>query len=100
MVGLRIPKRTDTLDLISKSGGLLLGTSANVSGTPSLRQAKDALKVFRGKVDIVLDGGALSTGVESTVVRQTPAGVQVLRQGAINRREIRTTIASVVEFQE
>ncbi len=100
MIGLRIPKRADTLDLISKSGGSLLGTSANVSGAPSLSQAKDALKVFEGQVDIVLDGGALSTGVESTVVRQTQAGIQVLREGAVSRREIRTTIASVVGFQE
>src|SRR5205807_6535399 len=42
MVGLRIPDRRDTLDLISKAGGSLLGTSANISGNLSLIKAEDA----------------------------------------------------------
>ncbi len=94
MIGLRVPGREDTLDLITKSGGSLVGTSANVSGAPPLRQAKDALKVFEGKVDMVLDGGSLSTGVESTVVRAITSGVQVLREGAISRGEIKTALKS------
>jgi len=100
MIGLRIPGRKDTLDLISKSGGSLLGTSANISGNPSLSKAEDALKVFDGKVDIVLDGGLMSTGVESTVVRKVKSGIQVLREGAISRGELRTALASSVELQK
>src|SRR5213080_1600696 len=88
-VGLRIPSRGDTLDLISKAGGSLLGTSANISGNPSLRKAEDAIKVFEGKVDIVLNGGITSTRPESTVVKQTRSGVQVLRQGAIGSKDLR-----------
>ena len=100
VIGLRIPGRQDTLDLISKSGGSLLGTSANISGNPSLSKAEDALKVFDGKVDIVLDGGLMSTGVESTVVRKVKSGIQVLREGAISRGELRTALASSVELQK
>ncbi len=100
MIGLRIPSRQDTLDLISKSGGSLVGTSANISGAPSLRNATDALKAFDSKVDMVLDGGVLSTWVESTVVRQTKSGLQVLREGAIGREELRTILRSNVELQE
>jgi L-threonylcarbamoyladenylate synthase len=100
MIGLRIPGRRDTLDLISKSGLSLLGTSANISGNPSPNKAEDALKVFDGKVDIVLDGGFTSTGVESTVVRKTKDGIQVLREGVISRGELRTALGSNVELQE
>ena len=100
MIGLRIPGRQDTLDLISKSGGSLLGTSANISGNPSLSKAEDALKVFDGKVDIVLDGGFMSMGVESTVVRKVKSSIQVLREGAISRGELRTALASNVELQK
>ena len=100
MIGLRIPGRRDTLDLISKSGLSLLGTSANISGNPSLNKAEDALKVFDGKVDIVLDGGFTSKGVESTVVRKTKDGIQVLREGVISRGELRTALGSNVELQE
>ncbi len=100
MIGLRIPARPDTLDLISKSGGSLLGTSANISGNPSLSNAGDALKVFDGKVDIVLDGGFMSTGLESTVVRKTKSSIQVLREGVISRGELGMALASNAELQE
>jgi L-threonylcarbamoyladenylate synthase len=100
VIGLRVPGRQDTLDLISKSGGSVLGTSANISGKLSLSKAEDALKVFEGKVDIVLDGGSMSKGLESTVVREAKSGIQVLREGAISRRELRTVLPSNVELQE
>ena len=99
MIGLRIPRREDTLELISKSGGSVVGTSANVSGTQSLRQAEDVLKTFEGKVDVVLDGGSLSTSGESTVVRSIEAGVQILREGAISRAEITAALKSTAAIQ-
>jgi L-threonylcarbamoyladenylate synthase len=98
MIGLRIPGRQDTLDLISRAGGSVLGTSANISGSSSLTKAEDALKVFEGRVDIVLDGGFMSMGVESTVVRKTKSGIQVLREGAISRGELRKALTSNVEL--
>lgn len=100
MVGLRIPSRLDTLDLISKSGGALVGTSANVSGKPSLRNAEDAFKVFDGKVDIVLNGGITSTNLESTVVKQDKSGIQVLREGAIGARDLRKVLTSNAQARE
>src|SRR2546422_9982218 len=96
----RIPDRRDTLDLISKVGGSLLGTSANISGNPPLSKAEDAFKVFDGKVDLVLNGGITSTGFESTVVKQTEFGIQVLREGAIRSRDIRKVLPSNVDLQE
>lgn len=99
MIGLRIPRRPDALDLISQSGGSLLGTSANLSGRPPLREAKEAFKIFQGKVDIVLDGGSLSTGIESTVVMETRSGIHVIREGAIGREELRVALPSYIELQ-
>ncbi len=98
MVGLRIPGRPDTLNLILRAGGALVGTSANISGDLSLRNAEDALKVFGGKVDIILNGGVTSAGVESTVVKQTKSGIQVLRQGALEPSDLRNTLASNSEL--
>src|SRR5256712_11535898 len=74
MVGLRIPDREDTLDLISKAGGTLLGTSANTSGNLSLRNAEDAFKVFEGKVAIVLTGGRTPPALQPTVLRRPKPG--------------------------
>jgi len=100
MVGLRIPSRRDTLDFVSKAGGFLLGTSANISGDLSLRKAEDAFRVFEGKVDIVLNGGITSIGLESTVVKQTKFGIQVLRKGAIESKDIGKVLPSNVDLQE
>lgn len=93
-IGLRIPDREETLDLISMSGGFLVGTSANTSRMPPLRNAEDALTVFDGKVDIVLDGGSVATNIASTVVRQTDYGIQLLREGAIKYVEFEASLAS------
>src|SRR2546427_52489 len=82
----------DTLDFIAMCGGSLVGTSANISGTPSIRRANEALKTFEGKVDLVLDGGTLSKRPESTVVRVTGKHVDILREGAVSRQEIVRTL--------
>lgn len=94
MIGLRIPGRNDTLDLISRSGGFLVGTSANISGMSPLRNAEDAPAMFEGKVDVILDGGSVSTRVESTVVKQTDYGIQLLREGAIKYGEFEAALPS------
>jgi len=100
MVGLRVPGRKDTLELISMCGGSIIGTSANISGTPSVRRAKEALEVFDGKVDLVLDGGSLSKSPESTVVRVTGKHVQILREGAVSRQEIVIALRSRLEYRD
>ena len=97
MVGLRVPGRKDTLDFISMCGGSLVGTSANISGAPSMRQADEALKIFEGKVDLVLDGGSLAKSPESTVVRATSKRVDILREGAVSRQEIVMALKAKVE---
>lgn len=100
MVGLRIPGREDTLELISMCGGSLVGTSANIAGAPSMRRAEEALEVFDGKVDLVLDGGSLSKSPESTVVRVTGNHINILREGAVSRQEIVMALRARVEYRD
>jgi L-threonylcarbamoyladenylate synthase len=97
MVGLRVPGRKDTLDLISMCGGSLVGTSANISGAPSTTRAEEAFSTFEGKVDLVLDGGSLSKSPESTVVRVRGKHVDILREGALSRQEIVMALKAKVE---
>ena len=100
LIGLRVPGRKDTLDLIAMCGGSLVGTSANISGAPSVRQAEEALKTFDGKVDLVLDGGSLSKGLESTVVRVAGKRVDILREGAVSRQEIVMALKAKIEYRD
>ena len=99
-VGLRVPRRKDTLDFIEMCGGSLVGTSANISGSPSMRQAEEALKTFDGKVDLVLDGGSLSKNLESTVVRATSKRIDILRKGAVGRQEIAMALKARIEHRD
>ena len=100
MVGLRVPGRKDTLDLISMCGGSLVGTSANISGAPSATRAEEALETFDGKVDLVLDGGSLSKSPESTVVRVRGKHVNVLREGAVSRQKIVMALEAKIEHRD
>ena len=88
LVGLRIPNHEPARRLIKECGGALIGTSANVSGRPSLRTAEEVLRELEGRIDLVVDGGPASLGRESTVVRLLEGETTVLREGAISRDDI------------
>jgi L-threonylcarbamoyladenylate synthase len=88
LVGLRIPNHETARRLIKECGGALTGTSANISGRPSLRTAEEVLRELEGRIDLVVDGGPTSLGRESTVVRVLEDETTVLREGAISRDDI------------
>lgn len=92
VVGLRIPDHETALRLIRECGGALIGTSANISGRPSLRTAEEVVRELDRRVDLVLDGGAAPLGRESTVVRVLGEESTVLRDGAISRDDILKTL--------
>lgn len=81
-IGVRVPNSASCLELIAACGGMLTGTSANISGKPSSRSAAEALDQLGDVVDLVLDGGRLG-GLESTVVQVDGDGVTILRTGPI-----------------
>jgi len=87
-VGLRVPARKDTLDLISSCGGMIVGTSANISGNPSRTSAREVMVELNGLIELVLDGGPSELGVESSVVKVWSGTVSILRARAIGRDQI------------
>ncbi len=87
-VGLRIPLRETTMDLIRACGGALVGTSANISGNASLITAPQVARELHGQVKVVLDGGATGSGIESTVVKVEEGHVSILREKAIAKGRI------------
>ena len=70
------------VSLIEACGGWLTGTSANLSGSPSVRTAAEAAVQLGDHVDLILDGGELE-GLESTVVQVVGDSIQVLRVGPV-----------------
>ncbi len=81
-LGVRVPGLKSCVELLEICGGWLTGTSANLSGRPSARNASEARSQLGGSVDLILDGGELS-GKESTVVQVVGEKVTLLRTGPI-----------------
>jgi L-threonylcarbamoyladenylate synthase len=81
-LGVRVPNSESCLELIEACGGYLVGTSANRSGSPACRTAREALRSIGKEVDRILDGGRL-VAAESTVIRIAGERIEVLRKGAV-----------------
>ncbi len=88
LVGLRMPKHDAASRLIHESGGAIIGTSANISGHPSLSTAEEVFRELKDRIDLVLDGGPAPLGRESTVVRVLGDEVTMLREAGISRDDI------------
>ncbi len=97
-VGLRQPDNELALRAIERAGGAVLLPSANRPGETPARSAREVLDVFDGKIDAVLDGGAVPTAEPSTVVRLTSKGYEILRPGALSEGRLRLAANLVVLF--
>lgn len=82
-VAFRMPDNRFTLKLIDLCGFPLAAPSANLSGLPSPTCAEHVYSDMNGKIPLILDGGACSCGLESTVVAFTEKGVKILRPGGV-----------------
>lgn len=82
-VAFRMPDNRFTLKLIDLCGFPLAAPSANLSGLPSPTCAEHVYSDMNGKIPLILDGGACSCGLESTVVTFTEKGVKILRPGGV-----------------
>jgi len=87
-VAVRIPAHPVPIALIGGVGMPIIGTSANLSGKPSILAAREICSQFGDKIDLVIDGGRCPGGRESTIVDVTGEVPRVLREGAISRQEL------------
>jgi len=92
-VGVRVPNHPVALELLRQGNGLLIGTSANISGKKSTVTAEDAAKQLGDKVDLILDGGRATLGKGSTVVNLADRRFRVERIGPISLKEIESILA-------
>lgn len=91
--GVRIPDHELARAVIEACGGLLRVTSANLSGAAPALTAADAMRDVGAGADLVIDGGAAGGGTASTVVRDAPGGLNILRAGAIPAAAIEAVAA-------
>ena len=92
-VGLRIPDNNIALQLISLCGGLLIGSSANITGEEPPRDVQEISGKLKEMVDVVLDGGPAVEGTPSTVADLTSDKPSILREGPISLKAILDALA-------
>ncbi|MES1201347.1 MAG: L-threonylcarbamoyladenylate synthase, partial [Pseudomonadota bacterium] len=85
-IAVRSPSHPVARDLLKAFGAPIAAPSANRSGHVSATMAAHVREDLGSVVDKVLDGGAATLGIESTIVAVDDAGgVTLLRVGAITR---------------
>lgn len=94
-VAVRMPNNITALRFIEASGGYIAAPSANTSGKPSPTTAQHVIDDLNGKIEMVLDGGAVGIGLESTIVDLTQEPVTILRPGYITEEMLRNVIGTV-----
>ncbi len=94
-VAVRMPDDAAGLALIKAAGGYVSGPSANTSGRPSPTTARHVLDDLDGKIDMILDGGPVPIGVESTIVDMTVEPPMILRPGAVTKEMLEETVGEM-----
>lgn len=87
-VAVRMPSHPVALALLSRTNFPVAAPSANSSGRPSPTDAASVASDLGDRVDLILDGGSSSVGVESTVLDLTGADMVLLRPGGCPVEEI------------
>lgn len=85
-VAVRMPVDEIAREVIDAGGGYIAAPSANTSGRPSPTTAQHVAEDLTGRVDMIVDGGAVEIGVESTILDVTVEPPMILRPGAITKK--------------
>ena len=94
-VGMRCPAHPVTRAIIAAAGVPVAAPSGNTSGRPSPTTAEHMLEDMDGKIDAIVDGGACSVGVESTIIDLTVTPPRLLRPGGVTLEQLREALGEV-----
>lgn len=94
-VAIRMPNHPVALNLIKNSQVAIAAPSANTSGRPSPTTAQHVENDLSGKIDMIIDGGAVGIGIESTIVDVTVNPPMILRPGYITKKMLEDVVGDV-----
>ena len=94
-LAVRFPVHTVARALIKAAGVPIAAPSANTSGKPSPTRAQHVIEDLDGKVDMIIDGGECSVGVESTIVHIAGRAPKLLRPGAVTLEMLEKVLGTV-----
>ena len=94
-VAVRMPSHPIALEMIRHGGGYIAAPSANTSGRPSPTLAGHVADDMDGIIPMILDGGAVGIGIESTIVDLTEEVPTILRPGFITKEMLEEVVGEV-----
>ncbi len=97
-VAVRMPGHKIALALIKAAGLPVAAPSANLSGRPSPTTARHVLEDLNGRIPLILDGGRVEIGLESTVLDLSGKNAKILRPGAITKEDLSPYLKEVDYF--
>jgi L-threonylcarbamoyladenylate synthase len=95
-VAIRVPAHPVAKDLLRAFGGAVVAPSANISGHVSPTAAAHVASDLTGRIDLILDGGPVEVGVESTILACFEAPM-LLRPGGLPREDIERVLGSPLQ---
>lgn len=96
-VAVRMPSHKTALAFIEAAGGYVAAPSANRSGRPSPTLARYVAQDLSGRIEMIIDGGDVELGLESTIVDLTVGTPVILRPGYITRAMLESALGQVEE---
>lgn len=94
-VAVRMPDDAIANRLIDLAGVPIAAPSANTSGRPSPTRADHVLQDMNGRIEMIVDGGPVGIGVESTIVDVTGNVPMLLRPGAVTVEMLSETVGKI-----
>ena len=94
-VAIRMPDNAVALAMIDAAKVPIAAPSANTSGRPSPTTANHVMDDMNGRISMILDGGAVGIGIESTIVDVTGEIPMILRPGYINKSMLESVVGEV-----
>ena len=94
-VAIRFPSNQIAHALIEAEGGFIAAPSANRSGRPSPTLAKYCMEDLDGRVEMIIDGGQVAIGVESSIIDLTEERPVILRPGYITEEMFDNVLGNV-----
>ena len=94
-VAIRMPVDPIANRMIALAGVPVAAPSANTSGRPSPTTADHVWQDLNGKIEMIIDGGPVGIGVESTIVDVSGDVPAVLRPGAITMEMLKNILGEV-----
>src|SRR5204863_7419918 len=95
-VAIRVPAHPVARAILRAFGGPVVAPSANLSGHVSPTTAQHVQGDLEGRIDLIVDGGAVEVGVESTIIGcfEVP---MLLRPGGVPREEIERVLGRALK---